>query len=170
MPIRADLKHFYGPEWRKVIRPRILARAGNRCERCGKPNNQDIRQIVQPGMRCWWFDLVDGQIILRSSEGATLQSPELWPIDEQRAYTVRVILTVAHLDHDSSNMADENLAALCQWCHLHHDEDHHRETRAVRKDTTRPLLFAPSEPPPNTQDGRHALFSQRRPGRLFLKG
>lgn len=28
-------------------------------------------------------------------------------------------LTVHHLDHDKSNNADYNLAALCQRCHLH---------------------------------------------------
>lgn len=29
------------------------------------------------------------------------------------------ILTVHHLDLDKSNVADENLVALCQKCHLH---------------------------------------------------
>ena len=28
-----------------------------------------------------------------------------------------VVLAVAHLDHDPSNNADDNLAALCQACH-----------------------------------------------------
>ena len=28
-----------------------------------------------------------------------------------------VALTVAHLDHDPANNADDNLAALCQACH-----------------------------------------------------
>mgnify|MGYP001397670851 CR=1 FL=1 len=30
----------------------------------------------------------------------------------------RVVLTVAHLDHDTRNNADDNLRALCQRCHL----------------------------------------------------
>jgi len=33
----------------------------------------------------------------------------------------RVVLTVAHLDHDPTNNADENLAALCQRCHNRYD-------------------------------------------------
>ena len=44
----------------------------------------------------------------------------------------RVVLTTAHLDHDPTNNADENLAALCQRCHLAHDLDHHRVTRRAR--------------------------------------
>jgi hypothetical protein len=43
-------------------------------------------------------------------------------------YTVKtngtkVVLTIAHLDHDSKNndVADERLAALCQACHLRYD-------------------------------------------------
>lgn len=32
-----------------------------------------------------------------------------------------VVLTVAHVDHDSANNADANLAALCQRCHNRHD-------------------------------------------------
>ena len=33
----------------------------------------------------------------------------------------RVVLTVAHLDHDPMNCARENLRALCQRCHLAYD-------------------------------------------------
>ena len=37
----------------------------------------------------------------------------------------RVILTVAHLDHDTTNNARENLRALCQRCHLRYDAQLH---------------------------------------------
>ena len=33
MPVRPELRHFYGYHWRHVIRPRILARAHGKCER-----------------------------------------------------------------------------------------------------------------------------------------
>lgn len=46
----------------------------------------------------------------------------------------------AHLDHDPSNNADQNLAWLCRACHLHHDAAKHRDTRQRRKDRARPLL------------------------------
>lgn len=41
----------------------------------------------------------------------------------------RVVLTVAHLDHQPENCADDNLKAMCQRCHLAYDADHHRRTR-----------------------------------------
>ena len=33
----------------------------------------------------------------------------------------KVVLTVAHLDHDPTNNDEENLKALCQKCHNQHD-------------------------------------------------
>ena len=38
MPIRPCLRKFYGTEWKRTIRPRILERAGQKCQHCGKPN------------------------------------------------------------------------------------------------------------------------------------
>jgi 5-methylcytosine-specific restriction endonuclease McrA len=53
----------------------------------------------------------------------------------------RVVLTVAHLGaplpdgtpgdkHNKLDVRDENLAALCQRCHLRFDADEHRENAA----------------------------------------
>ncbi len=39
----------------------------------------------------------------------------------------KVILTVAHLDHNIKNNDFHNLKALCQKCHLNHDRHLHRE-------------------------------------------
>lgn len=36
-----------------------------------------------------------------------------------------VVLTVAHLNHDVTDNSDENLAALCQRCHLTYDAKLH---------------------------------------------
>lgn len=47
---------------------------------------------------------------------------------EERATVI--VLTVAHLDHDTANNSDENLAALCQRCHLRHDAKHHAQNAA----------------------------------------
>lgn len=43
--------------------------------------------------------------------------------------THRRTLTVAHLDHDPANCADENLKAMCAKCHLRYDAQQHAETR-----------------------------------------
>lgn len=59
----------------------------------------------------------------------------------------QVVLTVAHLDHDPANVADENLRCWCQRCHLTYDAQHHAanaaKTRAARKATGD--LFNPKE-------------------------
>lgn len=40
-----------------------------------------------------------------------------------------VVLTVAHVDHDKTNNRFNNLAALCQRCHLNHDIKQHVDNR-----------------------------------------
>lgn len=144
MPIRKDLQHFYGREWREKIRPRILDRDGNCCKFCGKPNHETVHQIVDRARRrMWWFNPIllsnATHIHLVDHCGRLLSTdPEALPL--LTGYDVRVVLTVAHLNHDAADMRDENLAALCQWCHLNHDRGHHAQTRATRKDGQRPLL------------------------------
>jgi len=41
----------------------------------------------------------------------------------------KVILTVAHLDHNIENNSFFNLRALCQKCHLSYDAKHHSQNR-----------------------------------------
>lgn len=41
----------------------------------------------------------------------------------------KVILTVAHLDHQPENCDYSNLKAMCQHCHNNYDKDHRKATR-----------------------------------------
>ena len=41
----------------------------------------------------------------------------------------RVILTVAHLDHEPRHCEPDNLRAWCQRCHTTYDAKHHANTR-----------------------------------------
>lgn len=41
-----------------------------------------------------------------------------------------VVLTVAHLDHDTQNNRFSNLRAMCQRCHLTYDAKYHAANRA----------------------------------------
>ena len=50
-----------------------------------------------------------------------------WPHPETGS---SVVLTVAHLDHDIGNNSDDNLAALCQRCHLRYDARLHAQHAA----------------------------------------
>jgi len=45
----------------------------------------------------------------------------------------KVVLTVAHLNHDPQDCRDENLRALCQRCHLTYDAKHHAQNAAVTR-------------------------------------
>ena len=57
----------------------------------------------------------------------------------------KVILTVAHMDHNPENSTEENLKALCQKCHLNYDLEYHTENRkktiAQKKYLNMELLF-----------------------------
>ncbi len=107
-PIRATEQERYPKDWPE-IRARILARAEGRCEF----SNAD-------GSRCNAPDLT---IVHRSRK-----NPEAWGLGELDfgdCYQVKVVLTVAHLDHQPEHCADENLRAGCQLHHLRHDAKHH---------------------------------------------
>jgi hypothetical protein len=135
MPIRRELRHLYtGPAWR-AIRERILERAKNCCEQCGAPDRVSVLRVRgawrNPATRTW------------RDKDAIVQDWD--PMFEQVSpRTVVIVLTIAHLDNNPYHNADDNLAALCQWCHLHHDVALHqanaRATRQARKDAARPLL------------------------------
>lgn len=45
----------------------------------------------------------------------------------------RVILTVGHLDHDTTHNDPANLRAWCQRCHLTHDAKHHAKNAAITR-------------------------------------
>jgi 5-methylcytosine-specific restriction endonuclease McrA len=111
MPIKD--KSLYPPDW-KQIRQRILERDGHRCKHCGVEN-------YAVGARTVDGEWMDERSInnLNSSEGEALfgHFPKI----------IKIVLTIAHLNHDPTDNRDENLSALCQKCHLNHDKDQHKE-------------------------------------------
>jgi hypothetical protein len=103
MPIKQENKHLYLPlkEWKELRESRIKAQ-GKRCKFCGIPNYA-IR------IRYKNLELFNHE-----------------PVEIKRS---RVVLTIAHLDHNPQNNAEGNTPALCQFCHCRHDITHHLETR-----------------------------------------
>jgi len=73
----------------------------------------------------------------------------------------KVVLTVAHLDHQPENVGTPgdrpNLKAWCQRCHLSYDAPHHaanaRETRRRKAAGDTPDLFASDPVKPDYQPG-----------------
>lgn len=56
------------------------------------------------------------------------------PTDEvQGAKDARLILTVAHLDHDPPNCVTENLMAMCSVCHNRYDAPMRASRRQAKK-------------------------------------
>ncbi len=77
-----------------------MERAGRRCEGCGVPHGALIAKGRTWETRMDWRLLVPGTAEVPSTE---------------------IVLTIAHLDQDPTNNADENLRAWCQLCHITHD-------------------------------------------------
>ena len=48
---------------------------------------------------------------------------------------IKIVLTIAHLDHDETNwdVKDERLAALCQRCHLRYDKNEKTRRKNTKK-------------------------------------
>lgn len=105
MPI--DYKKYH-PDWKSKIVPAIKERADHKCEWCGAKNHTLIQRLK-----------TDTSIYRYSNAGEC---------DNWRT-SIKVVLTIAHLDHDIKNNDHANLACLCQRCHLLYDKDLHARNR-----------------------------------------
>lgn len=113
MPIRPENKKLYPKNW-KEIRKDILKRANNKCEFCGIQNYSE------------GYRTKDGSFI--ESVGVQQEADIL---DGEKI--IKIVLTIAHLDHNPKNNNYDNLRALCQRCHLRHDIEQHRQSRIKNK-------------------------------------
>ena len=137
MPIRHSQRARYPKDWKAISR-RIRDRAGDRCEcdgRCGSTHLDAHDNLARCGAP-------NGRLVIRDRH-----EPENYEVhavcggcaggDPDCARAVRIVLTVAHLDHTPENCDPSNLAAYCQRCHLGYDRHEHahnaRETRRSRK-------------------------------------
>lgn len=128
MPIKPENRARYPKNW-KEIRQRILARAGNECEKCKAPNGQWIMRGA--GKDAGTYMLWDGQVFSEST-GERLGMARGSEYEVLRG--VVIVLTIAHLDHTPENCGDYNLCAWCQKCHLAYDQEHHQaNARATRR-------------------------------------
>ncbi len=113
----------YHPKWKLISRLIRFKRANNCCEKCGLQNHSIIKRmkggtVITPGAQDW--DMIHSRI--KYSQSNMIESLKY------HGFT-KVILTVAHLDHDKTNNRFSNLAALCQKCHLGHDIKQHTQNR-----------------------------------------
>ena len=116
----------YPDNWFTEIRPRILKRDNNCCKKCGLKNYDIIKRektfYRYPCQTDW--DMIHSRIKNCHSN-----------MSESLKYHgfVKIVLTIAHLNHDTTDNRDENLAALCQKCHNNYDKHYRAKNRKLNK-------------------------------------
>ena len=114
MPI--DYKR-YPSNW-KDLRKQVLERAKNRCEHCGVKNYKIGYRDKQGNFHKLRKCIEDEVFVL-----------------DNDIKVIKIILTIAHLDHDETNhnVKIERLAALCQRCHLLYDVNEKKKRNKDKK-------------------------------------
>ncbi len=110
MPI---VKSNYHPEW-STISLQVREEAGWQCEWCAAPGGKVIQRFPGGSWAIVEECRAHPTAALERTEGMTWKRLKFH-------HLTKIVLTVAHLDRDSTNNQRENLACLCQWCHLNHD-------------------------------------------------
>jgi 5-methylcytosine-specific restriction endonuclease McrA len=123
MPIKPENKHRYPKNWKQISERIRYGRAKNKCEQCGIQNH------------AYGYRTKDGTFHQVSND-----SLEALAATVDGYKIIRIILTVAHLNHQPEDNREENLKALCQRCHNRHDVPHRRKTRAGRRPRDMPLF------------------------------
>lgn len=119
MPIKPENRHRYPPDW-KQVRERILKRANWRCEH---PNCRARHGVTGYWRKGLFHRLPDAlwDAGYTAGDAVRCDNGELLKI-------IKIVLTIAHLDHTPENCADDNLRAWCQRHHLAYDAEHHKAT------------------------------------------
>lgn len=154
MPIKPENMTRYpggsiaSKEWLE-IRQEVLERAGHKCEQCGVPDRTTVTRVKAPGFEHWIsedgyvYDADTGKYI------GMVRESEL-----PNGKFCRIVLTIAHLDHDPTNNGvpgqRDNVKALCQRHHLAWDAKHHAEQRnrtlQAKRDAARVRELGPALP------------------------
>jgi hypothetical protein len=120
MPIIKEKAKLYPKNW-KAIRAEILSRANNCCEckgECGSkhafgeclaPNHSLNRWLETDGV-LYGYSASDGK---------------------------KIVLTIAHLNHNPRDSRRRNLKAFCQRCHNRYDSTHRQKNASKTRDRKR---------------------------------
>jgi hypothetical protein len=127
MPIRPELRWLYPMDWPQLSAIIRFDRAKGRCQCCGRPHGKLVYHLGDGR----WFD--EERQAWRTGKGRVLARPAAFDVANPPSgilvRTTRVVLATAHLDHDPANNRSRNLKALCQRCHMLHDQGEHRRQR-----------------------------------------
>jgi hypothetical protein len=126
MPI--DYK-LYPPNWKTEIRPAIMERAKHCCEFCKVSNYKLILRGTWNDTECYQDD--DGTIY-DANTSEVIGSDYVGEVHPTNKL-IKIVLTIAHLDHNVNNNDFSNLKALCQRCHNRHDIEHRKKNKNKNK-------------------------------------
>ena len=126
MPI--DYKK-YPPNWKTEIRPAIMQRAENCCEFCKVKNYKIILRGIWNDLECYQDE---NGTIYDASTSEVIGSDYVGEVHSTNKF-IKIILTIAHLDHDVNNNDFSNLKALCQRCHNRYDVGFRKKNRKNKK-------------------------------------
>ena len=130
----------YPKNWHTEIRPAILERDGHKCKDCGAKNHSLVFRGFLNGVEV--FQNVEGEIYTYP-KGVYIETDVYAAIEpisgDQNQKAIKIVLTVAHLDHDHENNDYDNLASLCQKCHLLHDKEQHMENSQLTREAKKGL-------------------------------
>ena len=127
MPISRATRALYPADWPAIAR-RVKDAAGWRCQHCGARHGawgaRDRRGRLIEVDPAAMAALGHGKPPFRRrlSRGGFVK-------------VVEVVLAAAHLDGHPPNCAPGNLVALCQHCHLRHDQAQHVRSAAATRRT-----------------------------------
>ena len=121
MPIMAENRWLYPIDWPELSKLIRFGRAKGRCEHCRRPHGQRVFHL---GDGRWWDA---DRRHWRDGRGRRVRAPGSGVAAIVRI--TRVYIACAHLNHDPTDNAPRNLAALCQRCHMIHDAAEHRRRR-----------------------------------------
>lgn len=132
MPIKPENMAKYpggsirSPEWR-AIRKRIGERSGMRCEKCSAPHMTMVSRGTYNGRDAYL--VIETCEVFCAETGlkmARLRSTS----DFNAASVLKIVRTVAHINHDESGDDIDQMAHLCQRHHLRLDAKHHARNAA----------------------------------------
>ena len=106
MPIKPENAARYPKDWKRISAS-IRERSGGQCECAGECG---LHRTTPGPRRC----------VERNGE------PAKWAKG-------KIVLTVAHLNHQPEDCRPDNLKAMCQRCHLRYDHDHHQRNAAATR-------------------------------------
>jgi len=123
MPIRPELRHLYPRDWKDISYHVRFVREQGRCQFCGRRHGETVHRL-RDGR---WFDPTINQ--WRDGSGQPCTWPDMFEFSN--AKETLVVLAAAHLDNNPANCNNQNLASLCQRCHIVHDAPYHAEQRKL---------------------------------------